>query len=238
MSVAGDVAAGTPHHIIPDGCVSLVGIRTPGAAGRSSLVGPRVSPLVVPLHPGTEYHGVRFWPDAGPLMLGCAGRSLSGRVVAPVVQPAWAAALARRLASAAGGEAAREAADEILAEELPQVPRLDQAVRAAVLAIIASRGEMSIAELARGTGLGERQLERRFGGATGLTPKQFCRIRRMRSALAHLLEPAPRTWSEVAADLGFADHAHLVRDAVSLSGLTPSAIAGRARAIRHESVRP
>jgi len=72
----------------------------------------------------------------------------------------------------------------------------------------------------------------------GLTPKRFSRIRRMRSALAHLLEPAPRTWSDVAADLGFSDHAHLVRDAVSLSGLTPRAIAGMTRAIRHESVRP
>lgn len=238
MTVAGDVVPGRPHTIIPDGCISLVGVRPARGAGYTSLVGPRASPLSVPLFPGHQYWGIRFWPDAGALLLGAAARSLHERVESPVNHPAWAAALCGRLAAAVSRDEMRGVADAALLERLPYTPALDVIVRTAVCAIVRSRGEMTVADLAAGVRLSERQLERRFGKAVGLTPKRFARIRRMRSALAHLLAPASRSWSAVAAELGYADQAHLARDAMNLSGLTPSQIALMARAIGHESVRP
>lgn len=237
MTVSASVAPGFPHHIIPDGCVSLVAARPERGPARAALLGPRAEALVVPLMPGDRYWGVRFWPDAAGAVLALDVRELAGRVVAPLTSPAWAADLLAALARCATQDDVRAAA-RALEQPVRDAPPLDDVVRAVIVATVASRGEMSVAELARGAGIGTRQLERRFAAAVGLTPKQFGRIRRMRAALSHLLDPAPRTWSEVAADLGFADHSHLVRDAVDLSGLTPSALAGRVRSIRHGTVRP
>jgi AraC-like DNA-binding protein len=72
----------------------------------------------------------------------------------------------------------------------------------------------------------------------GLTPKPFARIRRFREGLSELLSPNPRTWSRVAAELGYADHSHLVREFVQLAGRPPAQVARGVRAITHGRVTP
>lgn len=238
MSVGADVPAAYPHQIIPDGCISLVFGRTLNGAPRASILGPRIEALTVPVNAGDRYWGVRFWPDAGSAVLGIPARELKGRVVAPIADPAWAASLAFRMGASLHEEQAAETANTMLPDPIAATPALDPLVRSAVVGLIASRGEMTVAELSSGLGVSARQLERRFGAAVGLTPKQFARIRRLRSALSHLLDPVPKTWSQVAADLGYADHSHLTRDMMNLSGMTPSALAAKVRAISHGKVRP
>ena len=87
-------------------------------------------------------------------------------------------------------------------------------------------------------GLGERQLQRRFREAVGLTPKQFARIRRMRETAAGMLRPDARGWAGVAADFGYADQSHLIHEFSQLTGLTPVAFEDRLRRIEHGNVRP
>jgi AraC-like DNA-binding protein len=238
MTIGMQVPRGFGHQIVPDGCIVIACSHAATGEVRSSLVGPRAEQLTVTVNPGDRFWGVRFWPDAGGGVLHEEPRRLHGHLVAPLTEPAWALALARAMAVCGDEAAAARVADEHLAAPVAAAPPLDAVVRASVVALIASNGEMEIAELARGVGLSLRQLERRFGAATGLNPKQFARIRRMRSALAHLLSPSPRTWSEVAADFGYADHSHLVRDFGQLAGLTPTEAAEKVRAIIHGKVRP
>jgi len=238
MMVGAQVPRGFAHQIFPDGCMVIASGRAATGEVRSSLVGPRAEPLTVTVNPGDRFWGVSFWPDAGGAVLHEEPRRLHGHLVAPLTEPDWALVLSRAMAVCDDETAAAAVADAHLAAPVAAAAPLDAVVRAAVVALIASNGEMEIAELARGLGLSLRQLERRFGAATGLNPKQFARIRRMRSALAHLLSPSPRTWSEVAADFGYADHSHLVRDFAQLAGLTPSEAAARVRSIIHGKVRP
>ena len=238
MSVAMNTPRNHPHRIVPDGCVVISCGRTATGELRGSLVGPRAEALVVPVNPGDRYWGVRFWPDAGGAVLHVNPRKLHGHLVAPLAEPAWAVALVKALGPCADEPSAARAADEHLAAPVAAARPLDPLVRAAVAGLIATNGEMEIGELARGVNLSLRQLERRFGAAVGLVPKQFARIRRMRSALAHLLGPTARTWSEVAADFGYADHSHLVRDFAQLAGVTPSEAAENVRRIVHGRVRP
>ena len=238
MTVGAQVPRGFGHQIFPDGCMAIACGRSATGEVRSSLVGPRAEPLTVTVNPGDRFWGVSFWPDAGGAVLHEEPRRLHGHLVAPLTEPVWALTLSRAMAACNDEAAAAGVADEHLAAPVASAAPLDAIVRAAVVALVASNGEMEIAELARGVGLSLRQFERRFGAATGLNPKQFARIRRMRSALAHLLSPSPRTWSEVAADFGYADHSHLVRDFTQLAGLTPSEAAARVRSIVHGKVRP
>ena len=229
MSAGANVPRNYAHQVVPDGCVSVFCTR--GATGdlRPSLLGPRAEPLTIALNPGDQLWGVKFWPDAGGLVLALDPRGLFGHLVAPLTDPAWAAALARAMGAAGNEAAVARVADEQLAAPVGAARAPDPVIRAAVVALMATHGEMEIAELARGLGISLRQLERRFLRAVGLNPKDLAAIERMRSALAHLVDPTARTWAEVAADLGYTDHSALVRDFSDLALVDPGPEARRVR---------
>ena len=96
-------------------------------------------------------------------------------------------------------------------------------------------GAVRVAGLARILGLGERQLERLFDERVGVGPKSLARIARIQGLLRRL---GPRTqWSSLAAEMGWSDQAHLVRDLRDLAGLTPSEL-GRAMRMSDSSNPP
>lgn len=92
-------------------------------------------------------------------------------------------------------------------------------------------GAAGVAELAAGTGWSRRHLLTRFRAQVGLAPKAAGRVLRFQHA-AELLVPTlagggpgarvPRTLADVAADCGYADHAHLDREFRALAGCTPT----------------
>ena len=99
------------------------------------------------------------------------------------------------------------------------------------------RGLLSIAGLARDAGIGIRQLQRRFRRVVGLLPKEYARIRRLRSTLEAALR-GEACWSAVAYELGYADQSHLIHEVGDLTGLTPAAVRERLGLIEHVDVRP
>ena len=235
----GAVAPGHLHQVIPDGCVGLVASGSAAGAAWLTLQGPRLDALWVPIAPGDRYWGVRFWPDTGATILRCDARALFGvmdrasRTLGPAADD-----LANSLASAGHESEARDRWEEYLAPLIEGSRTPDPAIRAAVLAIVTARGSAPISELAAAVHLSPRQLQRRFSAAVGLSPKQFARVRRLREALLHLVEGTDTSWSMVAAELGFADQAHLIREFRSLAGLPPGEVAERIRLIEHGRVRP
>ena len=57
-----------------------------------------------------------------------------------------------------------------------------------------------------------------------------------RSARSSRSEPG--AWSAIAAELGYTDQPHLIRDVAELTGFTPLALQARLAMIEHESVTP
>jgi AraC-like DNA-binding protein len=234
-----EVEPGHIHQVIPDGCVGIIASRRADGGTRLTLQGPRLDPLWIPVSEGDRFWGVRFWPDAGAAVVGVPARALLG-----ALQPADAvfgpatASLASSLADCRDSEESRAVWEAALRPLVLRSKALDRLVRTAVLAIVASRGEAPLGELASAVALSPRQLQRRFSDAVGLSPKQFARVRRLRSALQHLVSDSPMGWSAVAADLGFADQAHLIREFVALAGATPVEVAQRLKHIGHGQVRP
>ncbi|HEX6059905.1 MAG TPA: AraC family transcriptional regulator [Gemmatimonadaceae bacterium] len=228
------------HHIWPDGCISIsVGARSAGDPPFAGIAGPTAEARRFPVGGGACYHGVRFWPDVGGAALGAAAESLRDRMLpaAEVVGAAAAGALLRTVTAAADRDARARAFDEWIGEHLPPIPSPDPEVRRAVRAIVASHGERPIAAIAADVGLGARQLQRRFGRAVGLTPKEYARVRRARSALAALLR-GDGNWAALAAELGYADQPHLIHELGDLTGFTPVALRERLAIIDHADVVP
>ena len=109
----------------------------------------------------------------------------------------------------------------------------DEKIAQAVKIIEENRGEMRVAEIAEAVHLSTRQLERRFKKSAGLSPKQYTRARRIRATAISLVEKSEMNWASRAAEMGFADQAHLTHEFSMLTGRTPNSFAEKVKRIEH-----
>ena len=85
-------------------------------------------------------------------------------------------------------------------------------------------GLQRVAQLAEASGLSERKLQRLFSDYVGVSPKWVMRRARLHEAALRVEADGPASvdWSTLAADLGYADQAHLTRDFTTTLGVPPT----------------
>jgi AraC-like DNA-binding protein len=99
----------------------------------------------------------------------------------------------------------------------------DQLVSYAVNDIERSGGLIGIPEVANRLGLSTRQLQRRFKDSVGISPKLFGRMQRFQRVF-RAMETDGLGWVNVAANSGYYDQAHLIRDFREFAGKPPSGL--------------
>jgi transcriptional regulator GlxA family with amidase domain len=161
-------------------------------------------------------------------MLGVpASAILDARVDAADLLGARARQLGERLAGATSSKsAARELESAMIAWALARNP-IDRLIERAVAALRTTSGATPVAALANDLGTTERQLNRRCVAAIGYGPKVLHRVLRMRRFLTLAGAPSAPGLSALAAHAGYADQAHMTRDCLELTGLTPARLRGR-----------
>ncbi|HEY1865119.1 MAG TPA: helix-turn-helix domain-containing protein [Roseiarcus sp.] len=97
-------------------------------------------------------------------------------------------------------------------EARAEVARFDERVAETIVRLDQSQRGLSVASLARQTGLGERSLRRLFERHVGMPPAAYVRILRFNRALKRLRTRRKERLVEAALSLGFADQSHLARD--------------------------
>ena len=95
-------------------------------------------------------------------------------------------------------------------------------VAIAANSLFRSNGVHRVSAMAAGSGLSQRQFERRFLELVGVAPKLYARIVRFNAALDHKLRSPSRAWSRIANDHDFYDQMHLVHDCTAFTGESPS----------------
>src|SRR5687767_3502212 len=188
--------ATTQHAVPPDGAVNLCWLPP----GWSALVGPRVSALRVPVQAGAEYIGIRFLPGAAGPLLGINVRSVREAVNA-FPKPDFEAVMRSRALAGLDELVSKWAVD--IAWQGP-----DPAVSELTRRIVDSDGKAAVADLLQGLNLSYRQILRRFHEASGLTPKEFARLRRFRAACLQAVRTSDPQWAAVSVDGGFSDQSH------------------------------
>ncbi|HZC12821.1 MAG TPA: helix-turn-helix domain-containing protein [Thermoleophilaceae bacterium] len=207
--------------ILPDGCADLVW----SSRGGLVVAGPDTGPVVYPLEPGYEAAGLRLRTGAAAEVLGLPLAEL--RDLRAPLEDVWggdAALLGERIASAPRGERL-QLLEQAVRPRTREV-RADSLVLAS-LPLLGGRGT-NVAELCRTLAISERALRRRFDRAIGYGPKKLDRILRFRRFLRRAASPGAESLAATAAELGYADQAHLNRECRRLSGLTPAELLGRA----------
>ncbi|MVA98931.1 helix-turn-helix domain-containing protein [Nitratireductor sp. CAU 1489] len=90
--------------------------------------------------------------------------------------------------------------------------------------ILASQGTVRIGALARSLDCSRKHLNQRFHEEIGIGPKSTARMVRFNRALTMARFAEGPDWALIAADCGYADQAHLVREFRAFSGAPPSAL--------------
>jgi AraC-like DNA-binding protein len=92
---------------------------------------------------------------------------------------------------------------------------------AATMAAIEDNPSIRMADIHDLIGVSAKRLIALFRAEVGLSPKAYARVRRLQAAL-RLLGEGPVGGARVAAEIGYFDQAHFVRDFESFTGMTPT----------------
>lgn len=237
------------HPVLPDGCTDVVCIDDAPPV----VAGPATRDLCVSLRAGARVVGVRLRPGWAAAVLGVPASDLrdvhvaftdlhrSARPGAGRPPTVWADACvdARSVAPGLGRP-------NPLVEPRPQhtprhlgrlvahlrpwltrVPAPDALVLAALRAL-ARDPSRPVAGMAAALGVSSRHLHRCFCATVGYGPRTFQRVLRLQRLLAAASGGAARrSLAALAADVGYADQAHLCRDVRALAGHAPRDLVGR-----------
>lgn len=209
-------AGTTAARVLPDGCVDIV-----WNGERLFVAGPDTRPAPTPRRPGQAFAGVRFPPGlAGPALGLPASELRDLRVELADLWGGSAGELADRLAAADSAARLRLLEDAVM-RRLPGMRRPDPLVLAAARAL--GRPGSRVGTLADGLGASERHLRRRVIEDVGYGPKLLDRVLRFQRFLAHRRAAGDAGGlARLAAELGYADQAHLTRECRGLAGATPA----------------
>jgi AraC-like DNA-binding protein len=108
--------------------------------------------------------------------------------------------------------------ENALLSRLPKVHGLHPAV---AVALEHFDGMTRVQTVVEHTGYSHRRFIAQFRRAVGLTPKTYLRVQRFQQALVLAHDQATPDWSQIAAELGFTDQSHLIRDFKAFAGITP-----------------
>jgi AraC-like DNA-binding protein len=132
-------------------------------------------------------------------------------------------ALRERLGNAPDWTARFDMAETFVVARLTNAGETQTEIAWAYDSIIASGGRTRISSIADRLGWSRKHLAVSFSNAIGVGPKTLSRIVRFNRALG-LSRQRTSDWADIAADCGYCDQAHLVREFRDLAGETPTAL--------------
>ena len=210
--------------VLPDACVDLIWEQGYGLF----VAGPDTRPVPSMTPAGTVLAAVRFAPGAAGPALGLPmSELLNQRVDAADLGTVPATELARALPGSLPPEQALRLLTRMTGGITAQGPTDPLAVRAARM--LRRPGTQAEAVAGR-LNVSERQLRRRCQAAVGYGPATLRRVLRFRRFVSWADAGAPGgDLATIAAELGYADQAHLTRECTRLAGLTPAALVAARR---------
>jgi AraC-like DNA-binding protein len=200
--------------------------------GHPQLVGPLTGPEieVIPAH--TTIVGVRFQPGTAPPLPTVLDDLVDQRLGLAELWGSSVDRLEEAMAPAETPELALVALQAYLLHEFRRAVRVDRLVREAVKALMPWH-PVNVDTLATNLALSASQLRRRCLHAVGVSPKVLQRTLRFQGFLALVQAGATASgrrgadgMAGLAVDVGYADQAHLSRECLRLTGLTPRQLLG------------
>jgi AraC-like DNA-binding protein len=172
-------------------------------------------------HEGAQ-HGIQlsFTPAGARALFGIPTSALGDWMVDLSEVLPGARELADRVADVADWESRFRIVDEILCRSLGSA-QIDATLAEAWRQLVGEGGSARVGDVARNVGWSRRHLINRFTAEFGIAPKDSARIARFHRSHQILRRAEIPKLSEVAADCGYYDQAHMARDWRDLAGASP-----------------
>ncbi len=222
------------QRIMPDGCVDIIFdfeencITRPRSQGQPDIVGTMSSYFDISYSPGHTYKlGIRFNP---------AGITAFTRV--PVheftnlstdlmlTDTLFDNAFHEQMPELESTEARLAHINRYLLSRLPHTYQPEQRIVHAIDLITGSKGQFSIGRLSEEVCLCQRQFERRFKDAVGISAKVFSRVIRFRYTQQYMKQHPNESVYSAALSCGYHDDSHLAKEFRQLGGVVPKSIHG------------
>ena len=113
-------------------------------------------------------------------------------------------------------------AENLLCSARPARDPVAEQVAGMVTRITVDSSLRRVGDLAVALGLPVRRLQRLFTGYVGVSPKWVMRLARLQEAAVRAEHGGHVDWAALAAELGYADQAHLTRDFTATIGVPPA----------------
>jgi AraC-like DNA-binding protein len=187
-----------------------------------ALAGPYSRPFDVDPSQSTAVVGVVFRPGTGRMFFPIAAHELHNTDIAlSELCPGEADRLLNDVCSGRDVDEQFTMLERHLNQKLANAAPIHPAVRYAVEELSREGGVRGVGKIQRDSGLSHTRFIHVFREHVGLTPKLFCRVRRFSALLDQIKKGMPVNWAELAADCGYFDQAHLIRDFRVFAGMTP-----------------
>lgn len=239
LSVAADLAATVERHwsvrwsvvepypqaTLPQPCVNVVFQR-----GASFVFGPATRRFEILLEGQGEVFGTKFRPGGYfPWLRAPVSTLTDGRRPLTSLFGDEASALEAAVLATPTDEGRRARVEAALRARLPPPDPLAVEIAGVVALALEDSRLRRVEELAARAGLPPRTLQRRFQQYVGVSPKWVLRLFRLHEAAEVVASRHDVDFASLAAELGYHDQAHLIRDFKAQVGRTPTAYAAWAR---------
>jgi len=186
------------------------------------LAGPYSKAFCIDPSEFTEVLGIQFKPGAARVFFDVPAHELHN-VDIPLEDlcPAEARQLRDELLSAHGLSGQFLVIERYLFRKLAGAASIPAAVEYAVDEFRRNGSRRAVADVVSELGLSHTRFIKVFREHVGLTPKLFCRLQRFGRVMQRIQRGLPVNWSDVAAECGYFDQAHLIHEFRDFSGLTP-----------------
>lgn len=183
------------------------------------VAGMRDRPYLKDISEPSRSVGALLLPGAARALFGCSAEELSNRHIAlDAIAGRAADTLYQRLAES--NSPARQIAllQAFLLQRLQPLHGLHPPIARAIAAL--RGGGSGVAALVSASGYSHKRFIALFREQTGLAPKCYARVQRLQQVLQ---APAHCPLADLAQQAGYSDQAHLQREFLALTGLTPQA---------------
>ncbi len=216
----GDVENSFSQRILPDGCVDIIfdfeQHEEPGKfqTGLPELVGTMTSLLEITYQPGrVRMMGIRFAPGGITAFTRMPVFEFTDRnIELPISETVLDKNFYERLPDMNCMQHRLTHINQYFLARLNELYVPDKQIGHAVSYVRTHNGQLSIKQLAKEVCLSERQFERKFKTAIGISPKIFCNVMRFRFTRQYIKMHPDESIDTIATACGYYDHSHLIRE--------------------------
>ncbi|CAN5713365.1 hypothetical protein BH20ACI4_BH20ACI4_29760 [soil metagenome] len=226
------------HEVFPDGCISIVFYRNTELNFQKLFIN-EINPksIYVPVNIGDTFWGMRILPEACFAFFERNPAEITNQIFTKeTTGKRFSSELETQLDECENFFEAVTVFENYTQPFGVKVNEIDKRLASATRIFIETEGLAKITQTAKEIGLSERQFERNYRKASGLTPKQFARICRFRATAIDLVKNSETNWANRAAEKGFADQSHLNREFSNLTGNSPVGFSENVKRIKHGKI--